>query len=93
MQGNRLLAVKGAIDTKVILQILARAGQVTIWNPANIHGASTNISHTSRKVMFVNFLPRGVKIGYAKDVTGKQQKFMNELSGLLRPERRHLTRV
>lgn len=81
------------LDYRKPVPILARAGQVTIWNPANIHGASTNISNTSRKVMFVNFLPRGVKIGYAKDVTGKQQKFMNELSGLLRPERRHLTRV
>ena len=81
------------LDYSEPIPTLARAGQVTVWNPATIHGASTNVSDTSRKIMFVGFQPCGVEIGFVKNDVEKRRRTMSELAQLLPPERRHLAQV
>lgn len=70
--------------------LTARAGQVTVWTQAVVHGASTNTSNISRKVIFNDFQPQSVEIGVTRDTSGKRRRHLSRLASLMRPERCHL---
>ena len=69
---------------------VARAGQVTAINQAAIHGASTNVGHTSRKSFSWGLRPKGIVMGERKSRSESRSEYFAELRKRMSPERRHL---
>lgn len=67
---------------------VARAGQVTVLNPAVIHAASTNIGHGNRQSMHIDMWPADVEIGETKNRRINREKYMGKLRTIL-PRERH----
>jgi hypothetical protein len=70
--------------------LLARRGQVTVCTTAGIHGASVNTGTKDRKVMFVNFIPRGYEIRANMSTNERRLAYLREMRLRLRPERSHI---
>ncbi len=69
---------------------VARAGQVTVLNPATIHGASTNVGQTHRKSLLIIMQPRSIDLGESRDRCKNRRAYLAQLTRVLAPDRRHL---
>ena len=69
---------------------VARAGQVTVLNPAVIHAASTNVGQGNRKSMHIDMWPAGVEIGETKNRRINREKYVEQLRTILPPERQSI---
>ena len=67
---------------------VARAGQVTVLNPATIHGASTNVGQTRRKSLLIIMQPRSIDLGESRDRCKNRRAYLAELTRVLAPDRR-----
>ncbi len=70
--------------------LLARAGQMTVCTTALIHGASVNTGTLPRKVLFINFHPKGCPVRANMQQVEARNRYLRELRKHLRPERAHI---
>jgi hypothetical protein len=79
-----------ALDYAPIVPLTARAGQVSVLTTSAVHGSSTNIDDSPRKLLIITFGAAGVEVGLpAAQLEGKLA-YDRALRPLLRPERRHI---
>ena len=73
--------------------LLARAGQVSVFTTATIHGASINTGQTPRRAMAVNFIPKGLEMrptwSTARNLDGRD-RYHRKLKALFPPDRQHI---
>ena len=69
---------------------VARAGQVTVLNPATIHGASTNVGQTNRKSLLIIMQPRSIALGESRGRCKTRRAYLAQLTRVLAPNRRHI---
>jgi hypothetical protein len=80
------------LDWQPLTPIVAKAGQVIAFNTNLIHTGSTNVDTEARRIMFINFCPRG-KISVCNGHPGEMKlmaAWRNSLQESFSPERQHL---
>lgn len=80
------------LDWQPLTPVVAKAGQVIAFNTNLIHTGSTNIDTEPRRIMFINFCPRGkmaVVNGNSKEME-LMAAWRNSLRESFIPERQHL---
>jgi hypothetical protein len=80
------------LDWPPLTPVIAKAGQVLAFNTNLIHCGSTNIDTEPRRIMFINFCPRG-KLSMCSGNRDRQEQrdsWRNLLRENFRPESRHL---
>ena len=78
------------LEYRPLMPCVARAGQMTMLNPAMIHGASTNVGSTARKSLFIAFRPKGMIIGESKGRREGRKAYMPKLREVLSEGRKHI---
>ena len=81
------------LDYAPPVPLLARAGQVSVFTTATIHGASVNTGQSARRAMAVNFIPKGLEMrptwSTARNLDGRD-RYHRRLKALFRPDRLHI---
>ena len=75
------------LDYADLVPCVARAGQVTVLNPAIIHSATNNIGQTNRKTVIVTMLPSSGEIGETKVRRTNRLNYVGKLKMLVSPDR------
>ena len=75
------------LDYADLVPCVARAGQVTVLNPATIHSATNNIGQTNRKTVVITMWPSSVEIGETKSRRINRLKYVEELRNFVSPGR------
>ena len=70
--------------------ILARAGQISALTTSLVHSGSVNTGNLPRRVMFINFKPKGYEVRFNMVDAERRAAYLRELKAAFRPERRHL---
>ena len=78
------------LDYGPSIPCVAKAGQMTVLNPAAIHGASTNVGSTARKSLFIGFRPKGMIVGESKGRREGRKEYMAKFREVLSPGRKHI---
>ena len=81
------------LDYSEPVPILAKAGQISVLTTSMVHSGSVNTGQEPRRVMFINFKPRGYEVRFNMVDAERRKAYLQELKAAFRPERRSILPV
>lgn len=78
------------LDYAEAVPVTAKAGEVSVFTTATVHGASVNVDTEPRKLFVITFTAAGVKIGLPQSQEEQRLIYNQELRQRLRPERDYI---